>query len=60
MLSASVAMTLQIGNAELATERSRDLVPDAPQADNASRPIPRRPITSPDDLIEDITAENDE
>lgn len=62
MLSASVAMTLQIGNAELATERSRDLVPDAPESAEfgSDRTIPRAPITSPDDLIQGINAENAE
>jgi tetratricopeptide (TPR) repeat protein len=51
MLAVSIAMTLQIGNAGLATERSRDLVPDAP---NNERAIPRATITSPDRLITDI------
>ena len=53
MLSASVALTLQVGNAELATHRSRDLVPDSL---NSDRSIPRSPITSPDGLIRDINA----
>lgn len=57
MLAVSVAMTLQIGNATLATQRSRDLVPAAP---NNERPIPRATIASPDGLITDINAENAE
>jgi tetratricopeptide (TPR) repeat protein len=62
MLSASVAMTLQVGNTALATERSRQLVPDAPQTEgsDAIRAIPRRPITSPGGLIDDINSENGE
>jgi len=55
MLSASVALTLQVGNAELATARSRDLVSDAP---NGVRPIPRSPITTPDGLIANINEKN--
>lgn len=56
MLSASVALTLQVGNAALATERSRDLVPDALNSDRA---IPRSPITSPEGLIRDINQKDD-
>ena len=56
MLSASVAMLLQAGNAELATERSRDLVPAA----DSSPAIPRQPMKTPNDLLDDINAENGE
>jgi tetratricopeptide (TPR) repeat protein len=56
MLSASVALTLQAGNAELATNRSRDLVPDAP---GGNRSIPRAPITSPEGLIANINEKDD-
>ncbi len=56
MLSASVAMLLQAGNAELATERSRDLVPAA----ESSPDIPRQPLKTPNDLLDDINGEHDE
>ncbi len=56
MLSASVAMLLQTGNAELATERARDLVPAA----DSTPSIPRQPIRTPNDLLDDINAESDE
>lgn len=56
MLAVSIAMTLQIGNASLAAERSLDLVPEAPNSDRA---VPRALIESPDALITDIN-EKDE
>ncbi len=57
MLAVSIAMTLQMGNTGLATERSQDLVPESP---NSERAIPRPTIVSPDGLIADINAQNDE
>lgn len=54
MLSASVAMSLQSGNAELATERSRDLVPSSASAVT----IPRPPLATPNALLDDIIEEN--
>jgi hypothetical protein len=54
MLSASVAMSLQSGNAELATERSRDLVPSSASAVT----IPRPPLATPNALLDDINEEN--
>ena len=56
MLAASVAMLLQAGDAELATERARDLVPVA----DSSPAIPRRHIKTPNDLLDDVNAESDE
>ena len=56
MLSASVAMLLQAGNAELATERARDLVPAAESAPD----IPRKPLSTPNDLLDNINAKNGE
>jgi len=56
MLSASVAMLLQSGNAELATERSRDLVPAAESAPS----IPRQPLSTPNQLLDNINAESGE
>ncbi len=56
MLAVSIAMTLQIGNAGLAAERSLDLVPEAPNSDRA---VPRAIIASPEALITDIN-EKDE
>ncbi|MUH53237.1 MAG: tetratricopeptide repeat protein [Actinobacteria bacterium] len=55
-LSASVVMQLHAGNAELATERSRDLVPTAASGVT----IPRTPLATPDALLDDITSENAE
>jgi tetratricopeptide (TPR) repeat protein len=55
-LSASVVMMLHAGNAELATERSRDLVPTAASGVT----IPRAPLATPDALLDDITSENAE
>jgi tetratricopeptide (TPR) repeat protein len=56
MLSASVAMLLQAGNAELATERARDLVPAAESAPD----IPRQPLNTPNELLDNINEENGE
>jgi hypothetical protein len=56
MLSASVAMLLQSGNADLATERSRDLVPAAKSALG----IPRQPLSTPNQLLDNINAESGE
>jgi hypothetical protein len=56
MLAVSIAMTLQIGNAGLATERSLDLVPEAPNSDRA---IPRALIASPDALVTDINEQDE-
>ena len=53
-LSASVVMLLHAGNAELATDRSRDLVPTAVSGVT----IPRAPLATPDALLDDITSEN--
>jgi tetratricopeptide (TPR) repeat protein len=53
MLSASVAMSLQSGNTELATLRSRDLIP----ATDSAVTIPRAPIATPSALLEDINEE---
>ena len=55
-LSASVVMLLHAGNAELATDRSRDLVPTAVSGVT----IPRAPLATPDALLDDITSENAE
>jgi len=55
-LSASVMMVLHAGNAELATERSRDLVPVAASGVT----IPRATLATPDALLDDITSENAE
>ena len=55
-LSASVVMQLHAGNAELTTERSRDLVPTAASGVT----IPRTPLATPDALLDDITSENAE
>ncbi len=54
MLSASVAMLLQAGNVELATERSRELVPNS----DSTVTIPRAPMLSPAELLTDINEEN--
>lgn len=56
MLSASVAMLLQTGNVELATDRSRDLIPES----DAAVTIPRAPMLSPNELLTDINAESGE
>jgi tetratricopeptide (TPR) repeat protein len=56
MLSASVAMLLQAGNVEMATERSRDLVPAA----TSGVTIPPAPLATPDKLLDDVTSENGE
>ena len=53
-LSASVVMLLHAGNAELATDRSRDLVPTAVSGVT----IPRAPLATPNALLDDITSEN--
>ncbi|MEY4899510.1 MAG: MalT-like region [Actinomycetota bacterium] len=55
MLSASVALLLQAGKAEMATERARDLVPAAESAPD----IPRQPLKTPNDLLDNINAASD-
>ena len=55
-LSASVVLLLHADNAELATERSRDLVPAAASGVT----IPRAPLATPDALLHDVTSENAE
>jgi tetratricopeptide (TPR) repeat protein len=55
MLSASVALLLQAGKAEMATERARDLVP----ASESAPDIPRQPLKTPNDLLDNINAASD-
>jgi hypothetical protein len=49
-------MLLQAGNAELATERARNLVPAAESAPD----IPRKPLSTPNELLDNINAKSGE